>query len=191
MNTTNLAPDIVTAATAGDPRALDLLAERCAPLVLGWCRRLSGPKVNADDAAQDVMERVLGRIHTLENVDGLEPWLFGLTRRRLADLRRTAWVARWAPGFVLEQPSPSPDSERLASLSELSRRVQDTLDALPVREREALVLLHVEGRTSAEAAAILGVPVGTVKSRMQSGRARFLKAARRNGLVPGLVEAGE
>jgi RNA polymerase sigma-70 factor (ECF subfamily) len=118
----------------------------------------------------------------------LEPWLFGITRRRLADLRRLCWVQRWVPGLVIEADTSGHDAERQAGMSELSLRVQATLDALPIREREILVLLHVEGRTSAEAAAILDVPVGTVKSRLRVARAHFVRAARRHGLVPGLVE---
>ncbi|MBN1335124.1 MAG: RNA polymerase sigma factor [Deltaproteobacteria bacterium] len=188
MSTPALAPNLVEAACAGDSRALDTLAARCAPLVLGWCRRLCGPRVNAEDAAQDVLERVLKRIHTLQDPDLLEPWLFGITRRRIADLRRLCWAHRWVPGLVIDGPSAGDDAERLAGLSELSRRVQRTLDALPIRERELLVLVHVEGRTSAETAAFLGVPVGTVKSRLLSARTRFARIARRHGLVPGLVE---
>jgi len=188
MATTALSPDLVEAASAGDSRALDVLAARCAPLVLGWCRRLGGPRVSPEDAAQDVLERVLERIHTLQDPDLLEPWLFGITRRRLADLRRLCWARRWVPGLVVDGPSPCRDAERLAGLSELSCRVQVTLDDLPVRDREVLVLLHVEGRTAAEASAILGVPVGTVKSRLYAARTRFVRVARRHGLVPGLVE---
>lgn len=162
-------PDVLIAAQAGDPGALDSIARHCAPYVLRWCRRLGGPRVNAEDAAQDVLIVVFQRLRAVHTADALGPWAFGVTRRVLADHRRRAWVLRWIPGL-------SPDRtgvEGRAELSHAAAEVQALLERLPAAQREAFVLCAVEEYTDEEAAALLAIPVGTLKSRLRLARARL------------------
>lgn len=77
----------------------------------------------------------------------------------------------------MDAPDRSPDPELRCELSERARRVQDAIDAMPPAEREVFVLCDVEGSTDEEAAWVLGVPVGTAKSRLRRARAHFAASA--------------
>jgi RNA polymerase sigma factor (sigma-70 family) len=174
--------DQVRAAIAGRPQAIDRVVEASLPRVLAWCRRLGGPRVDAEDAAHEAMLVVIDRIGTLRDPDGFAAWLFQVTRRVLAAHRRRAWFARWVPGLAVDPRDPSPDPEGRAMLGETSEAVRRLLEALPAIHREVLVLCDVEGCTDDEAAALLGVAVGTAKSRLRVARERFRGAAAAEGL---------
>lgn len=163
-------PDPATfrAAQAGDPRAVDSIVAACAPQVLRWCRRLGGARVDADDAAQDVLVVLFQRVATVKAPDALGPWTFGVVRRVLADHRRRAWVRRWLPGAHVEA-TDAPRQERSLEAA----RVRAALDTLPAAQREAVVLCDVEGYTDEEAARLTGVPIGTLKGRLRLARARL------------------
>lgn len=164
------APDSRTleAARAGDTAALDAVITLCAPHVLRWCRRLGGPRADADDAAQDVLVVLFRRVRSVAVPEALGPWAFGITRRTLADHRRRAWFRRWVPGAMVDQPDP-PRQERSLDAA----RVRAALEALPPAQREAFVLCDVEGHTDEESARLVSVPVGTLKSRLRLARARL------------------
>jgi RNA polymerase sigma-70 factor (ECF subfamily) len=86
------------------------------------------------------------------------------------------------PGFVADPPDPKAGPARLVAVSETERSVQQVLEQLPEREREVLVLCLLEERSDREVAELLGIPHGTVKSRMRRARARFLEVAHEVGL---------
>lgn len=181
------------AVRSGESHAIDLLCEHWLPEVLQWCRRLGGARVDPDHAAQDVFLVVLRRVHTVESPGQLPSWLFSVTRRVLAQHRRRAWVRRWLPGSDdnLEHrlgASEADGPERLVERDETIHQVHALLDELPVELREVLVLCDMEQRTDPEAAALLGLKVGTAKSRLRRARARFRELARRNGLAPDAPE---
>lgn len=180
----HLDPDLVPAARVDQPGARERLVDACLPVVLRWCRRMGGPKVDPEDACHDVLIVVLTRLDRLQRDDRFESWLYGVTRRVLAAHRRKAWVRRWVPGAPPDATDGRPDPCREAERSETVAQVHGLLDRMPARQREVLVLCEVEDRTDAEAALLLGVPVGTVKSRLRCARTRFRTMARRSdGLV--------
>lgn len=168
------------------PRRLD----EAVPDVLAWCRRLGGPKVDAEDAAQDVLLTAFTRLDSLRDPAAFHAWLYGITRRVLAAHRRRAWVRRWVPGLPIEAVDRGPDPCASAELSELSCEVQTLLERLPAAQREVLVLRDVEGRSDSEVAELLGVPIGTVKSRSRLARQRFRRFAHNHAdFVPRLTAA--
>lgn len=161
------------------------------PTVLGWCRRLGGPKVDPDDAAQDVLLTAWKRLDTLREAEAFDSWLYGITRRVLAAHRRRAWVRRWTTGTLPDPIDPGRSPREEAELSEVSREVQRILEQLPPEQREVLVLSDVEERTDSEVAELLHIPSGTVKSRLRLARGRFRRLAdrQREVLLPGLTHA--
>lgn len=167
-------PQLVEAARNGDPEAWDHLVTQWLPRVLGWCTRLGGPRVDPEDAAQDTFLVAMDRIHKLQDTHRFSAWLVGITRRVLARHRRRAWLQRWVPGDPADHQEPVRHTSRAAELSELSRRVQSALEKLSARQREVLVLVDLEEATTAEAAELLDVPEGTIKSRLRRGRRRLL-----------------
>ena len=160
----------------------DRLLETWLPVVVRWCAHLGGPGVDAEDAAQEVLIVALRRLDRLYDEAHTAAWLFGITRRVLAQHRRRAWVRRWVPGFTIDTPDRARGPAAVVAGNEIAAQVQAVLHQLPVAERQVLVLCLVEERSDREVAEMLGVPHGTVKSRMRRARARFLEIAREAGL---------
>lgn len=164
------------------PGAEDRLVAIWLPVVLKWCDRLGGPRVDPEEAAHDVLLTALRRIDRVYDAAHLPAWLFGITRRTVARLRRRAWYRRWIPGAEIERADPRSGPARLYEVSETGRLVHEILDELPAIEREVLVLCLLEERTDVEAAAMLGIPAGTAKSRLRRAREKFVRIARARGL---------
>lgn len=185
--------ELVEDAIGGDDAALGQLLDRWLPVVLRWCNRLAGPKVDPEDTAHDAMIVVLRRLPDLRAPEAFPSWLYGIVRRTLAGHRRKAWVRRWVPGVSpADQPDHAPGPARSHELSELARDVQAALEELSPKLREILILCEVEELTDVEAAALLDIPVGTAKSRLRLARRRFAIIARRRHIEdegpPGAAE---
>lgn len=164
------------AAVEGDPQAVERTVAAWGPTVLRWCARLGGPRIDADDAAQDVLERIVRKLGTVREPDRFGAFVFQTCRGVIAQHRRRAWLRRWAGPFATEPPAPVEDP--------VAREVHAAVDALDADLREVLVLCDLEERTDTEVAALLGLPVGTLKSRLRRARQRFAEEAGRRGLAP-------
>ncbi len=157
----------------GNPQAIEDVCENWLPTILQWCRRLAGPNIDAEQASQDVFLVVLRRVSTVQRPEQLPSWMFAVTRRVLAQHRRRAWVRRWIPGDVPEAIDHRPAPDAVSSSAETARAVQAILAQMPEDLRAVLVLCEVEERSDPEAADILGIKVGTAKSRLRRARALF------------------
>lgn len=133
-----------------------------------YARVLTRGDTEADDLVQGALLRAVERRATFREGGDLRVWLMailhnhfidGLRARKAAMAREHAW-AETNPGFSL------PEGEHVVRLEQLRRAFL----ALPAEQREALHLMAIEGLSVAEASAILGIPAGTVMSRV--GRAR-------------------
>jgi RNA polymerase sigma-70 factor (ECF subfamily) len=184
-------PALVSAAALGDRRALDELVGIALPGVLRWCLRLGGPRVDAEDASHEVLVVMLERLHTLREPACFAAWLFQVTRRVLAGHRRRSWFSRWVPAVLVEVVDPDRGPAARLLLSDRARRVQAALEELPEDQREVFVLCELEELTDEAVAGLLGIAVGTAKSRLRLGRERFRRAAIRHGVSPDLVEVDE
>lgn len=180
--------DLMTAFVEGRPGARDALVDRWLPEVLQWCARLGGPRVDPEDAAQDVVVIVITRAESLDDPTRFRAWLFGITRRVLAAHRRRAWFRRWVPGASTAHAHGADDPHADAEADQTGRRVQALLERLPAAQREVLVLCDLEERSAIEAAELLDVPVGTVKSRLRLGRERFRALCREHDIGPIVAE---
>jgi RNA polymerase sigma-70 factor (ECF subfamily) len=140
--------------------------------------------VDADHAAQDVFIVVLRRVHTVDRPEQLPSWMFAVTRRVLAQHRRKAWVRRWMPGDVPEVSDPRRSPAALSERRQLAEQVGKVLDQMPDDLRAVLVLCDIEDRTDPEAAEVLGLKVGTAKSRLRRARTRFRELCIRQGIAP-------
>lgn len=163
---------VIDAALAGDEDALERVTEAWLATVLQWCHRLGGPAIDAEEAALDVMMVFVRRHHTIHDRHSVARWLFATCRRTVANHRRRAWWRRWLPGASLD-PTPVDPPDADFEQAERAGRVFSALEGVSARDREVLTLCYLEDRSIAEAAEILGVPEGTVKSRLFSARERF------------------
>lgn len=152
------------------------------PVVTGWCSRLASPGMDAEAAAHEVLIVLLRRRADLRPGAPILPWAWGITRHVVRVQRRTAWLRRWFAGREPEGPA-STDPHRDYATAERTRLVHTILHALAEHHREVLVLCDVEERSRADVAELLGVPVGTVKSRLRLAREAFRVEAERRGLT--------
>lgn len=183
MEMTPTAVALVREAQQESEGAMNRLCDQWLPVVLGWTMRLGGPRVDPEDAAHDVFLVVFRRIRELKQPEAFESWLYGITRRVVSARRRMAWFRRWLPDVVPEGTEPRPDPARRAEQADVANQVWAALDELPEAHREVLVLCDLEERADSEVAEMLGVPKGTIKSRLRRAR----QALRER--LPGLIES--
>ncbi|MGH6933207.1 MAG: RNA polymerase sigma factor [Dongiaceae bacterium] len=140
------------------------------PHLRRYARALLGNPAAADDLVQDCLERAWSRAH-LWRRGNIRGWLFTIMHNvNINSQRRTR---RAPPMSSLDLPGADPavqpqQEDRLAV-----RALSVAVDALPNEQREALLLVGLEEFSYAEAARILGVPIGTVMSRLHRGRERL------------------
>jgi RNA polymerase sigma factor (sigma-70 family) len=172
-------PQLIEAALADEPGAWDRLLDAWRPVILRWARRMGGPRIEPHDVLQDVSVLIWTHLHTVRSPEKTFPaWVYRVTQREIMRRRRRAWMRKV---FLFEEtPERSDDTagpERRAQMSETSRLVQEVLERLPPAQREVIVLHELEGLNQREVAELLGVALGTVKSRLRLGRARFEQEA--------------
>lgn len=165
---------------AREPAALEALLARWMPTGLQWVRRLGGPRIDAEQVAQEVFIVVLRRLHTVHSERAFPGWLYSVCKNCASQARREAFVRRWDADQEPASPPAVMDMEGRDAL----QRAWALLEALPDDLREVLVLCDLEGRTDAEAAQLIGIPVGTAKSRLRRARAQFRAEAAALGRRP-------
>jgi RNA polymerase sigma factor (sigma-70 family) len=125
----------------------------------------------ADDLVQDCLERAISRWYLRRRDGNLRAWLFAILHNLFISSRRT--LARRGPHDPIDElanpPAAAGDPEQAA----IWRDVLGALDALPEDQRAVILLVAVEDLSYADAARALGVPIGTVMSRLSRGRERL------------------
>lgn len=154
--------------------ANDLIA--LLPRLRRFSRALTLSDADADDLAQATVERAIDRIDGWTPGTRLDSWLYRIAQNlHFNEARRASVRRRHAAAAGDEEPSIEGGAEARVELCE----VRECIDRLPPEQRQALLLVAVEGYGYAEAAQIAGAPVGTITSRL--ARAREALAAMRNG----------
>ena len=167
---------LVAAAQAGDRAALDQLLRRHYDRIHAVCRRIAGGTRDADDAAQEAMISIVRGLPRFDGRSAFSTWVYRIaTNAALDELRRR----RRRPSLHVvtddhDQPEPAdPMAERhLEGIAE-REAIDAALDDLPEEFRVAVVLRDVADLDYAEIAAVLDVPIGTVKSRIARGRGQL------------------
>lgn len=156
--------DLLVAASDGDRLALSVVIRRLHPDVVRYCAVRVAPDV-AEDVAQDVFLRVVRGVERFEARASARTWVFAIARRACADAVRSRVRRR---GLVTDAPldgEPAPD---VAADDGLDLAL--LLDELDDDRRDAFVLTQLSGLTYAEAAEVLAVPIGTIRSRVARAR---------------------
>ena len=149
----------------GDP-VRDGLVELL-PRLRRFARTLTGHPQDADDLVQIAVERALTRSEQWQRDTRLDSWMFGIVRNAWIDevrsrQRRGRLFAPEESGLNVGAPGAGTEVEILA--------VQSALAQLPEEQRTAVSLVLIEGLSYKEAAAVMGVPIGTLTSRLARGR---------------------
>ena len=186
--------DLVASCRTGDPEAFERLVRLHEAMVVNLADRLLGDVEEARDVAQEVFLQVYKRLDAFEGRSSLKTWIYRIAvnqchnRRRFWRRRRRDREAPLDERLVENsnvpgaRPAASPYDETLRL--ERARRVQAALLELRFEQRSVLVLREVEGLSCEEVAAALGVPEGTIKSRLSRAR----EAMRRK--LAGLLDRG-
>lgn len=161
-------PNLAIHAARGDARALGLLYDRHASVMLGLAVRI----LRRRDAAADLVHDVF--VEAWRSMDGFDPrrgtfrsWMLTRLRSRAVDRLRREAREQGTPAETTPAQTETPEVRYDAT------RVPGWLAALPAPQREALQLAYFEGLTMNEIADRLGVPPGTVKARVSRGLARL------------------
>ncbi len=185
------------AAQRGDVAAFNRLILAYQRQVYNLCFRMLG---NREDAADATQEAFLHAYRALERFrgspEGFVGWLFRIAANGCYDVLRkrgrsptdsldepvdpSGELARWE---TVADASPGPDARVMSA--ETAARIQDGLDHLPAEQRLSVVLCDVQGLSYEEAASVMQVELGTVKSRLSRARAQLRTFLEARGELPG------
>ncbi|MFD9570991.1 RNA polymerase sigma factor SigM [Streptomyces sp. NPDC059982] len=162
----------------GDPHAFGELVRRHRDRLWAVALRTLGDREEAADAVQDALVSAYRAAHTFRGDSAVTTWLHRITVNACLDRARKAASRRTSPLDDTDRLErllePHESAEAPAERQDLHRQLLAALGTLPPDQRAALVLVDMQGYPVAEAALILGVPTGTVKSRCARGRAKLL-----------------
>ncbi len=150
------------------------------PHLRRFARALAGDAALADDLVQDCVERALKKQHLYDAARPLRAWLYAILRN--------IHVSQWRKAAVWGQLKDIDDLEGFegAVMAEQDQNISlslitNALDRLPPQQREVLVLISLEEVSYREAAEIIGVPMGTIMSRLSRARSTLQKILEEGG----------
>jgi RNA polymerase sigma-70 factor (ECF subfamily) len=163
------------AAHAAKRREFEERLAECGSLAYRVARGVLRNDADAEDVAQEALLRAYRRFDRLRDAQRFRGWLVRIVFRLALDRarsvkRRERRETEWAQPARRASP---PTAEELAASSEFQALFDRALEELPEKLRLALLLAAMEGHTLEEVAAMLNLPVGTVKSRLFAGRKKL------------------
>jgi RNA polymerase sigma factor (sigma-70 family) len=167
-----------------DETAFAVLVDRHGPMVLRLCRRVLGDADEAEDCFQATFLVLARKAGTIRRRDSLAAWLHGVAYR-VARKARAAGARQvgLSPAAHETPADPHPDPLGELSAREVLALVEEEVRRLPQAYQMPVVLCCLEGRTREEAAALLGWTEGSVKGRLERGRALLHARLERRGLT--------
>jgi RNA polymerase sigma-70 factor (ECF subfamily) len=167
-------PELVRLARGGDPQAFHALIDRHAPWLFRVALSMVGSREDAEDLLQEVFLAASNGIARFEHRSSVKTWLRSILLNHVSKLYRSRKVRRhWslddqrgeAVRSELETPAATP-----ADAVQSRADVQSMLQSLSDEHREVIVLREIDGLSYEEMARLLGVPRGTIESRLHRAR---------------------
>lgn len=180
---------LVSLSQAGSVEALDGLARRWTPRLLRYAARVLAGSGDAADAARDVVQEtwigVIRGLRGLRDPAQFPAWIYGIATRRCADTIRGNTRRRRVDVSVTAGDAGGPEASPISSEQQID--LTNAIRGLPPIHRAVVHLFYREDLSVEEIASALGIPPGTVKSRLHHSR----EAIRRQlgGAAPALKEA--
>lgn len=163
---------LAAAARTGDRPALELLAERWQPKLLGHAWRLTGDGDLARDVAQEGWVEILRGLAALDDAAAFPAWGMRIVTRRAARAIRGRQRRRRALEELAREPAAPSQPNKGEHHAEFEA-VRAVMARLPPEQKSALGLFYLEEMSVAEIAVALDVPPGTVKTRLMHGRRKL------------------
>jgi len=171
---------------AGETRlSVTQVHERHGEYVWRTLHRMGVRAPHVEDVYQEVFLVVHRRLSTFAGQSALTTWLYEICfrvaagYRRKAHFRREELVPDWSEMESFRSQSPSP--ERQLATTRQAKQLERILDTMPLEYRVVFVMFEVEGLSSEQISVSVGVPVGTVHSRLHRARKLFARALSRLG----------
>lgn len=165
-----------------DESAFAAIFDRHGARVWGVCRRIAGDSHVAEDVLQATFLLLIRKPRAVRNPSALAAWLHGVAYRLSVQARRQARrraaAERIAPADHAKTPLDDLSSRELFAI------LDEELNRLPDFYREPLILCYIDGLTQDDAARRLRVSTGSLKGRLERGRARLAARLRRRGVAP-------
>lgn len=157
------------AVARGDERALRVLVERHRDRVYGLLLRSTGSAADADDLFQEVWIRVVRAAGDFDPAQRFRPWLWRIAINLVRDAARRRKALVWSTtedGNLPERGDPAPAPDAQVAAGQEARALHRAIASLPQGQRDVLLLRWIEGLGEREVAEAVGIPPGTVKSRL-------------------------
>ncbi|MHA7873762.1 MAG: RNA polymerase sigma factor [Hyphococcus sp.] len=164
---------LAASARSGDRAAFEQLAARWQGKLYAHACRLTGDAELALDVAQDGWSDIVRGLPKLDDTAAFPAWAYRIVTRRAADAIRRAGRTRRLNAAYAGEPKPQAQNEDSIEAYADSAPLQHALAALPPEQRAAVALFYREDLSIAEIAAVLGVPAGTVKTRLMHARKKL------------------
>ena len=171
--------ELILAFQGGDEEAFTVLVRRYKDPLMNYIYRFVGDSDESADILQDTFVRLYRKKHLYKSVAKFSTWLYtiagNLARSELRRRSRKGLLSIFqsrekGDEYELPLPSSDPQPDQLADDSLKAMRIQEALRRLPEAFREAVVLRDIQDLSYEEIAEIVGMPIGTVKSRINRGR---------------------
>ena len=144
------------------------------PRLRRFALSLTGNRSEADDLVQDCLCRAIEKSVQWKPGTNLRAWLFTIQRNLfLTDIRRQKRISDASPDLRQHSRENTPGAQVDTIFAD---QVEEVLNSLPYEQREVVLLVGIEGMTYEEVATVVGVPIGTVRSRLSRAR-EALRAA--------------
>jgi RNA polymerase sigma factor (sigma-70 family) len=183
---------------AGENQAWESLLRAHNRKIYSLCYRFTGRTGEAEDLTQEIFIKVFQTLKSFDQAQGtFTTWLTRVARNHLVDHYRRTKRDRATSSLDDDEAGevkarPSPDASPSAAVESRERRelIQAGLDRLSPDLREAVILRDLQDLDYDEIAQVLGVPQGTVKSRINRGRLELARVLKRMDLMRGPAKAG-
>jgi RNA polymerase sigma-70 factor (ECF subfamily) len=143
-------------------------------------QRMGVRDADLEDLVQEVFMVVHRQLAGFGARSRMTTWLYGISARVASTHRRRAWVRRELPtGEENEELSSSAGPEEALGLAEERTKLAEVMDLMDIQKRSLFVMFELDEISCDEIATLLGVPVGTVHSRLHAARREFNEALKR------------